>query len=150
MAFNIANKIRKIEQFDAKKHTIEIVNLNKDFLAELLRTQLEKGLDGNGNEVTIRGYAGYQPFTIDKKRTSGVGLGRVVEWITNYDTGNFYGNIRPHTDGVKLWFDSNVPYFRDIIAQSGGIIMKLNEHNLNLFIKSKLQPELQRRMKNGL
>lgn len=150
MAFNIANKIRAIAEFDINRHTIEIVAINKEFLAELLRTQLEKGLDGNGNAVTIRGSKDYRPFTIEKKRKHGVGLGRVVEWITNYDTGNFYNEITPHTNGSKLWFDSSVPYFQDIISQSGGIIMKLNKNNLELFIKAKLKPELERRMRNGV
>lgn len=149
MAFKVANKIRRIEAFDFKKHTIEIVEMNKEFLAELLRTQLERGLDGNNNAVTIRGVEKYAPFTIEKKRKMS-GLSRVTQWITNYDTGSFYSKIRPITDGHRLSFDSTVPYFQDIIAQSGGIIMKLNKRNLDLFINTKLNPELQRRMKNGL
>lgn len=149
MAFKIANKIRKIEAFDFQKNAIEIVEMNKEFLAELLRTQLERGLDGNNNPVTIRGVEKYAPFTIEKKRKM-TGLSRVTQWITNYDTGQFYEKIKPKTDGVRLSFDSSVPYFQDIIAQSGGIIMKLNKQNLELFIKTKLKPELERRMKNGL
>ena len=53
-------------------------------------------------------------------------------------------------DGVRLSFDSNVVYFQEIIRQSGGIIMKLNKQNLELFINTKLKPELQKRMKGGI
>lgn len=149
MAFNIANKIRKIEAFDFQKNTIEIVQENKEFLAELLRTQLERGIDGNGNPVKIRGVEKYAPFTVEKKRKM-KGLSAVTMWITNYDTGDFYKGIKPITNGIRLSFDSNVTYFQEIIAQSGGIIMKLNKQNLDLFIKTKLNPELQKRMKGGI
>ncbi len=149
MAFKIANKIRKIESFDIQKNTIEIVAENKEFLAELLRTQLERGLDGNNNPVTIRGVEKYSPFTVEKKRKK-TGLSSVTMWITNYDTGDFYKGIKPITDGVRLSFDSNVVYFQEIIRQSGGIIMKLNKQNLELFINTKLKPELQKRMKGGI
>lgn len=150
MGFNITSRLKKVVQFDIAKNVIEIVELNKEFLAELLRTQLERGLDGNGNQVTIRGNTSYQPYTVNEKRKNPPGLGQVVQWITNYDTGLFYSMVTPHTNGHSLWFDSNVPYFRDIIAQSGPIIMKLNKTNLELFLKSKLRPALIRRMKYGI
>lgn len=150
MGFNISNKIRKIEEFDLGKNVIDIVANNQEFLAELLRTQLEQGLDGDGNEVTVRGNSFYSEFTIKNKKSKGVGLGRVTEWITNYMTGDFYSKIKVHSDGKRLWFDSSVAYFDDIISQSGGIIMKLNKNNLELFIKTKLKPDIEKRMKNGV
>lgn len=151
MAFKIANKLRKLEQFDIDKNVIDIVERNKIFLAELLKSQLDKGLDGDNKPVTVRGSEDYKLYTIEKKSHNPRGsLSAVIDWITNYETGAFYEYIKPHTDGRKLWFDSSVPYFSDIITQSGGIIMKLNKTHLELFINSKLKPELLKRMRNGL
>ncbi len=148
MAFNISNKIKQIIKFDAQKHTADIVNSNQQYLAELLKTQLEVGQDGNGKPVTIRGVAGYKPKTIANKRLMPAdSLSRVTRWVTNYMTGAFYAGIKPITDGKSLTFDSNVPYFQDIIAQSGGIIMKLNDYNIKKFKEEILIPELERRMK---
>lgn len=150
MAFNISNKIKRIVEFDVVKHTKEIVDANGEYLSNLLRNQLAAGEDGDGKAVTVKGNTQYRPVTVWNKREVGVGLGAVVEWITNYMTGEFYRGIRPLTDGRKLTFKSFVPYFNDIIAQSGGIIMKLNDFHMNKFKIEILIPELERRMKNGL
>jgi hypothetical protein len=150
MAFNISNKIKKIIQFDAKKHTVEIVNANAEYLNELLRSQLKIGLDGNGKPVTVFGNLAYSERAVHNKLDNGFGLGKEVRWITNYMTGDFYENLNPLTNGSYLTFKSNVSYFEDIIAQSGGVIMKLNDSNLKKFKTEILVPELERRMKNGL
>jgi hypothetical protein len=149
MKVRISTILKKIQNFDEKMQVAEIVALNKEFLADLLKKQLRVGLDGNGNKVTIRGRSKYSAFTIEEKKQKS-GLASVTEVITNYDTGDFYRGITPYTDGKRLFFDSSVPYFDEIVKQSGGIIMKLNKSNLELFIKTKLRPELIRRMKNGL
>lgn len=147
MAFNISSKIRAIVEFDVVKETIEIIAINADYLSNLLRDQLAVGEDGNGKSVTVFGNTQYQPVTVWNKRQAGVGLGRVTEWITNFMTGDFYAGIHPLTDGKKLIFKSEVPYYEDIITQSGGSIMKLNDFHLNKFKQEILIPELDKRLK---
>lgn len=151
MAFDFSNRIKKIVQLDIRAVTIEVIHQNSDYLSELLKRQLSAGLDGNNNEVKVFGNSYYAPLTIRRKREPSVsGLGRNIEWITNYMTGAFYAGVKPLTNGNLLTFNSNVPYFLDIVNQSGGIIMKLNDYHLELFKKEKLYPELKRRMTNGI
>jgi hypothetical protein len=150
MAFNISNKIKKIVEFDSRTHTKQIVEANAEFLNDLLRSQLKIGLDGNGNPVTVFGKSNYSERAVNNKLDNGFGLGREVRWITNYMTGEFYQGLSPVTNGSYLTFKSSVVYFHDIIAQSGGVIMKLNDANLRRFKTEILIPELERRLKNGL
>lgn len=144
MAFKIADKIRKLMLVDNSRRIVEIVNDNKDFLADLLKRQLRAGLDGDDKPVTLNGNPFYQESTIKRKQKK-KGLASVTKHVTNYDKGDFYKGIKPYSDGKRLSFLSTVEYYDDILERSGIIIMKLNKKHLKLFIRTKLQPQIKRR-----
>lgn len=138
-------KIGVLSDFDIVKETMEIINLNAQYLETLLKQQLQAGRDGKNQPVTVFGRDQYRPLTIEIKQSYGFGLGAITNRITNYFQGNFYSSIFLKTSGTNFEFDSELDYFQDIIRQSGKQIMDLNKENLEIFSKEILIPELQKR-----
>lgn len=144
MFTNIKNKIRKVQSFDVKAHTLNIIQENEAYLTSLLKSQLRKGEDKYGEPVTVNGRPEYALYTIVSKRRI-KGLGGEIRWITNYMSGSFYAFMQVETKGTKFAFTSNVEYFDEIVKQSGEEIIELSEENLLKFKEEILIPELQQR-----
>lgn len=145
----ISSWVKKIDSFDIEKEAIDILEENIEFLKHLLTEQLSKGIDGDGNQVTIFGRDYYSKFTIEIKTNYGKGLGSATDRITNYMGGLFYSSIFVKINGRNFSFSSDVPYFSDILLRSGGEkIIQLNRENLDIFTKSVMIPELQKRFKS--
>lgn len=148
-ASNLAYRLKAIRDFDFQKETREIVNQNSGFLIGLLRIQLASGKDGNNENVKVFGRNFYADRTVfEKEKPEVFGLGRQTSWITNYMSGAFYSQLRINTQGRGFAFTSDVPYFEDILIQSGKIIMELNKQHVQEFTKDILIPTLKQRLKN--
>jgi len=139
---DLFNKIQKLQRFDIATETANIINQNGDFIASLLKSQLAEGKDGDGNDVKVFGREYYSDKTIFNKERFGSGLGKETGWITNYFSGAFYNSIYVFASGESFIFDSDIPYFNEIILQSGTKIMHLNKKNLEKFSKEILIPQL--------
>ena len=147
MAFtNIRKKIAQYQTFDINKEAMQIIREEHEFLEDLLKRQLAAGKDKNNNNVTINGKDFYSKFTIEIKKEYGFGIGKITDWITNNMTGEFYASIQMKTDKTKFTFDSDVPYYPDIIKRSGSVIMDLNKEHLIMFRNNVLVPELKARI----
>lgn len=138
-------KIEVLKSFDIQEHIIDIINQSSNILSDLLAQQLAIGKDGKGQNVTVFTRDYYKDRTIFNKEHFGSGLGRITEYITNYMTGAFYREMFVRTQGTNFYIESRVPYFEKIIAQSGEIIMELNDANLEFFSREIVVPEIQRR-----
>lgn len=144
-------KIVALQEFDLEKEIIDIINEESDFLEDLLKQQMFLGIDGDGNEKTLKRKGGffpeYSPFTKKIKEEFGLGVGAVTDRITHSMSGEFWHSIKLHISGNEFYFDSDVSYFQDIIASSGSgkKIMELDKYNLDLFTNNVLIPEIQRR-----
>lgn len=144
---NLFRKIEALERFNIEKEIVDIINKNGDYITGLLRLQLQEGKDSNNENITIFGRDHYSDLTIFNKEMHGVGLGKQTEWITNYMSGRFYMSLKTTASGRVFKTESDVPYFKDIIARSGDVIMKLNKKHLEEFSSEILIPELRRRFK---
>lgn len=146
---NLYAKIVKLQEFSIEAEAMRIINENAEFLVSLLKSQLAKGVDGDGNQVLAKYGDFYADRTVFNKERHGVGLGKETRWVTNYMSGTFYLSIHMVTSGITFTFDSNVPYFVDIALRNSNSLMHLNKANLLRFKNEILVPQLQIRM-NGV
>lgn len=143
---NLIKKIEALQVFDIRKETIDIINKNGFYISALLRLQLQDGRDSNDEPVTIFGRDYYKDATIfNKEHGNYPALGKQTEWITNYQSGYFYASLVTVAEGTIFRTESNVPYFKEILARSGDVIMKLNKKHLLQFKEEVLIPELRAR-----
>lgn len=148
-ASNLAYRLRAVARINLSKEAQDIVRQNDQFLIGLLRLQLQEGKDGNNNPVTVFGRDFYADRTVFNKERHGYGLGKQTGWITNYMTGEFYREMKVVFEGKQFSFISGVPYFKEIIGRSGGVIMKLSKQNVQLFTKEILLPKLKQKLRNA-
>ena len=150
---NSIKKLKKLSSFDIIKESIEVINLHSEYLETMIRFQLQSGFDGDGKEVTLKRKGGvfpnYAPLTVKLKEEYAFGIGAITNRITNYFTGTFAHSIKFVTNGTTFEAISDVPYFTDIIKQSGSgkRIMELSKPNVEKFKREILIPELQKRYK---
>lgn len=153
MLADFKSKIDALQNFNIELEMANIINLNSDYILDLLRTQLASGRDRNNEDITIFGSPFYAARTVQNKKKHGVGLGEETRWITNYMSGRFYNELRVTSDGTDMEFSSDVEYFENIIARSGTKILSLDRANLKLFTNDVLMPALKQRFEmkfNGL
>jgi len=124
----------------------KILNENRDFLEELLKTQLAEGRDRYDKPVTITDEDGERTFykyrTILRKGREGTGLGAHIAWITNYMSGSFYSSIEARVYGTKFSFSSDVPYYDKIVFRSGDKIMHLSDSSMKILMEEIIRPQL--------
>lgn len=143
---NLYRRIQALEQINIVEEAEKIINGSSSYLAELLKKQLSEGVDGKGNKVTLKRQGGvfdyYSDRTIFEKDLYGTGIGKRTDVITNYMNGGFYAYLHIVTKGEKFEFNSDVPYFTDIITRSGTVIMELTKENLELYAREVFNPQL--------
>lgn len=150
---NFYKQIVKLQQFNVLAETADILGINGEFIAELLREQLRAGKDGRGKNVTVFGRDYYSDATVFEKERHGQGFGKFTDWITNYMSGRFYNSIRTEVEGTTFKQISDVDYFPEILRRSGSVIMELDIQSLNRLHDEILLPELKLRFNakvNGL
>lgn len=146
---NLKQLIADIKDFNIEKNIQEILILNKDFILNLLRTQMASGKDSKGNNTTIFGKDYYADRTIfDKEHGNYPALGKVTDRITNFLTGAFYSELQLSVNGPSFKVTSGVSYFDDIILRSGDSILKLSEQNSKILNEQIILPQLRERWKN--
>ena len=151
---DLYDKIVSLEEFDVQAEIEDIIERNADVLIGYIRAQLASGTDGNGDPVTVFGNTEYSERALFEKKRADTMLGKFTGWITNFMTGEFYASIQvvPEQDG--FFFTSDVPYFEDIIYQSGRKILELNEEHALMFKEQYLDPQFTERFtsmfENGL
>lgn len=140
---NLYKKIVALEAFSASKVIADIINENGDYISSLLRSQLEKGKDGLGQDLTLKRNGGVFPYYSDRTIFEKTRKGQNTEWITYKDSGAFYTSIYVYASGTSFIFDSDVPYFSDIILKSGSgeETMYLDKENLSIFRNEILIPQ---------
>lgn len=143
---NAIRKLEIVEGFDIIKETENIINENAEFIKDLLINQLAQGKDSKNENVTLFGKDSYSRRTIQNKLATGIGLGKVTEYITNYMSGAFYSSIRVVGQGDSFVFESDIEYFGEIIKRSGTVIMALNQQNVRLFLDEILKPQLEEKL----
>lgn len=116
---DLESLITNLEAFDFAKEQHDIVEANKDVLADLQAEQLARGRDRNDAPLILDGVAAYSPFTVRYKKEFGRGLGAVTDRVTFFMHGTLYkelfATIRPKT----FIMESRVPYFGKLLERAG-------------------------------
>ena len=139
MASNLENKINKLKQFSFEREAREIVEQNRELIADLQATQLFSGLNEKGEKI----YPEYAPFTIQEK----IKKGQVYSRVTYNDTGELYKSLFTLVSGKKFSIKSESFKFAKMIKRSGVRTIGLNLESRREFIESVTRPEMRRRYK---
>lgn len=142
----IEKLITDLKVFDAESELRSIVEDNKEVLTNYIRLQLSKGFDGDGQQSKIFDKTNYAEETIAIKKSEGVGLGAVTDYVTNFMTGDFYASLKVDVEGNVFDFDSDVPYFGEIRLYSSDAFLKVSEENRKDFAINIVLPEMNRRI----
>lgn len=138
------NKIKVLEEFDIVKETIDILNENDEYIADLVRNQLMKGKRGDGEDTEASEGAFYKSPTVERKLRLD-GLSGEYAFVTMFDSGNFYKSLQSYAQGVTFEVDSDVPYFDKLQQWNNGKLVELTQQNCDKFAQEILFPELQKR-----
>ena len=138
---DLYNKITVLGEFDWAANTAEIITENAEFITELVRNQLSEGQSGDGNR-TLAKNGSYAQFTINKKLKNDEGLAKVTEYVTMYETGEFYLSLRVITDGVSFEVTSDVPQFDELNSWNNKKLIELSPESCGLFKREILLPQL--------
>lgn len=103
--------IDSLESFDTKREYVEVLDKHSDVLLDLLREQLAASYDIDGKPRPDA----YAALTIEKKTLFASGLGRVIDRVTFYMTGELYNSLRIRFDDDKFYIistlgDRNIKY----------------------------------------
>ena len=124
MLDNLQTLIRNLRTFDLAKEQEQIVVENKDALADLQAEQWgETSKDYAGRDIKLLDNPGgtYRPFTIEKKKSEGIGLGSVTNRITLFQTGALYKELFATISNGKFKLTSSVPYFNTLMRRTGDV-----------------------------
>jgi len=142
---NLYNKIVKLQMFDAAETVAAIINANGPYIAELLRTQLRRGVDADNQPITLIRNAVEYPFYSDYTVMLKERKGQQTDYVTLHDSGIFYLSIRTIASAQTESFSllSDVPYFPDILLKVGthDRVMELSKDNLEILTNNVIKPQ---------
>ena len=140
--------IQKVKTFIPEEEVAQELRLDAAEIVKMVKLQLARGLDGDGNRVTLKRhgetFGTYAPRTIRRKDAFGGTLSGVTEVITNYMSGRFYDSIK-----VEVLSDSNFevystsPLYDIIKYRSGENIINLSPESERYLFENMVAPDLQ-------
>lgn len=141
---DIINKLEKAKKFDLAKETANIINENQDYVRGLLLSQLRRGVDADNKKFKLIRHNGVFPYYSDRTVFEREKKGLQTSIIDYKDTGAFQSTLYVFASLNSFIFDSDVPYFSDIIlhAESGDRIIELSDFNLRKLRDELILPQL--------
>lgn len=85
-------------------------------------------MQADREKITLNGN-GYTNYTKDLKQKYGVGLGRVVDHVTMYQSGNFYRTLELYINQKNIFVRSPAPYAADLLKRTTGKVFGLTPEN---------------------
>ncbi len=146
---NLRKQIAAIRDFDWSAEAEGIVERHKVYIADLQASQLARGKDSKGQDLTLDG-GGYAPFTIAKKQSEGKGLGGVTDRITWFMSGALYQSLYTEVENKKFGIRSDSFKFQKMLRRSAVKSIGLNSASLQEFRDSVTKPEISRIVKEKL
>ena len=121
----------------------------KDFLLDLIRSQLLKGDRADGSAIGY--YSKNSEKYIDKKYDLGLFQGGSEPKYDLYFSGDFYRSLIAHTLGDDIEIESTDSKLEDIMDNTGDLdnALTLNEDNLELF-RQRILPIIQNKINGHL
>lgn len=144
--------IARVEQMNSQ--TLEIcqssIEETKEAYLELNASQLARGVDKNGDPITLDGH-GYTPFTKDLKEKYGSGIGAITDHVTLYMTSAMYKSESLGVQGRDIALSFNTAYSDEILARTGDEVLGLNVDSREDYIHgpfiAALRPKVEAIMK---
>jgi hypothetical protein len=104
-----------LSSIDLEEEQYRIVEDNRDDIVLAQAEVLSEGKDKTGNKRADE----YRPFTIQYKQEFGRGLGRVVDRVTFFMTGNLYYSLFARVSKRTFSVESPLPTFDKMIERIG-------------------------------
>lgn len=137
MLDNLKTFIEKFGQFDPEYEYLLVIDANKQQIVKLQQDQLAEGVDITGAQRLDE----YRPFTVEQKLAYGVGLGRVINRVTFFMTGEMYSDMQADVDGDE--FKVTVPGAGGSAVEGSAykydkMIQRVGEENFGLNAEKRL------------
>jgi hypothetical protein len=144
----LKNTIARLKAFDFHEELQTVVEENREVIADLQAEQLAKGVKSDGNEINPP----YSPFTVEQKQKHGVGLGRITDHVTFYDTGEMYSLMRAEVSGDQYEITNSSFKFDKMKKRSGERVVGLNDSSKRTFAEEITIPNIKKvfKQKTGL
>jgi hypothetical protein len=122
MLDNLRNIISNLQQFDWGAELENIVETNKDALAELQAEQWYEGKDSEGQPITLDG-RGYSKKTFEIKTAKG----QPTDRVTLTDTGALAASLQADVNNQTFTLKGNTSYEAELIERTGEQVYGLDE-----------------------
>lgn len=146
--------INNLSAFDFQQEQEHIITDNKERLADLQAQQFAMGKDSKGQPIELidnpqYGY-GYRPYTIFKKQTEGVGLGKITSFVSLYGKGTLYKELNVTIANNTFEIASKVPYWSTLMARTQEDTNKLSADSRRFFAEGYVLPGIEQRLNEVL
>jgi hypothetical protein len=138
------SRVDALKAFDFGDELEGIVERNKSTIADLQAEQWAKGKRSDGNDINPQ----YSPFTIAYKKQFGVGLGRITDHVTFYQTGELYKSLYAAVNNRQFSIESDNFKFDKAKKRSGEKIVGLNQESKVTFAENITLPEIKKVLKD--
>lgn len=111
---NTLDKAARLDEVKAFRFAVDsdVKTLIKDLNT---KNQLgELGIDADGDSL-----GEYAPFTVQKKLTEGQGIGRIVDHITFYETGDYWKSWVVTANGQEITITTDTEKFNELVNDLG-------------------------------
>lgn len=129
MTRTFADILYDFQFVNTRQAMVKSFERTEEVLLDRVATQMSEGRTGNDQPIVspYTGLSYYAPATVRYKRDFGVGLGRVTDRITLFQTGRHYQGLFTRISGNAVVVGSSVEY------DNGGFKGPFGEVNTNLY-----------------
>lgn len=119
--------IERVQTMNKQTETVaaQTIEETKEAYLELNASQLARGVDKNGDPITLDGH-GYTPYTKDLKEKYGSGIGAITDHVTLYMTGAMYKSEALGVTGNDIALNFNTEYSDEVLERTGDTVLGLN------------------------
>lgn len=132
------NKIQKLKELSLDKAIKDSVIEHSDEAVELMKLQLQAGIDITGNK-RIDAYA---PAYAELKPKKYVGIGAITDTVTFYATGELYSDLKMFINGNSFEIKSDLEKFDWMVERITDPFYGLSPQSRAKFAAQFILPEL--------
>lgn len=133
---HLRDTIKNLEAFDFHQELVNIIEDNKDKLADFQAMQLYSGKNSTGQDINPP----YSPYTVAEKKKKG----QVTDRVTFKDTGELYQSLYGQVQNDQYDILSQNYKYAKMIQRSGQRTVGLNEDSRNEFARDITFPAIQK------
>lgn len=132
----VTEMMQRVQTMNQQTESIaqQVVEETKETYLELNQQQLARGIDKNGEPITLSGH-GYTPFTKDFKERYGSGIGAITDHVTLYMTGVMYESESLGVSGRDINLGFNTDYSDEVLSRTGDQVLGLSPDSRDEYIR---------------